>query len=134
MARDHLALQLLDESEGDVEIEEPWTSTLEPPRQWRSGKGVNLVAVLPVALAIVMLWVPGYAERIRTPPPDMLGIPFGMVLLASAILWSLLGAAVISQTRYRVLAALALATTTIPSLILIPFIATLIVYMQNLSV
>ena len=80
-----------------------------------------------------MLWVPGYAERIRTAPPDMLGIPLGIVLLASAILWSLLGAAVIWQTRYRVLAALALATTTIPAVFLIPSIAKFIELAQNLD-
>lgn len=126
LVRDQVAMQPFDEPEASAEVEELGFSMFAPPRRWRSGRGANVAAIMPLAVSIVMLLVPGYFERLVSIPPDMIGIPFGLVLFTSAILWSLLGAAVIGQTRYRVMAALALTTTTIPAVAFLPLIPTLI--------
>lgn len=77
--------------------------------------------------------VPGYYDRLFVAPPDIIGVPFGFVLQLVTLGWAALGAAVIWQTRFRWMAALALAACTIPAVVGVILAPTLIELMQNLG-
>ena len=102
---------------------------------WRASPTWKSIAVSPFVLAVALaLLTTGYVDPLFTKPPDMLGIPFGLVLDALALAWAALGAFVVWTTRSAAMAALAVTTTTVPAICVLVFSPALILIMQNLAV
>lgn len=98
---------------GQIEAHEP-----VPAAEWRATLAWRLVSFLPFAVAIVLdLIAPRSFPPMFAMPPDVLGIPFGVVLQAVILLWAALGAAVVWQTRRPFVAVLALFVCIAPSIV-----------------
>jgi len=67
-------------------------------------------------------------------PPDILGIPLGLVGYGLVLAWAALGARVVWTTRSPAMAALAVGITTAPAIVLLIFVPAIILIMQNLAV
>jgi len=60
-------------------------------------------ALAPFAIPVVMLAL-GLGRAVFAKPPDIMGIPFGLILWAGALLWASLGAAIVLRTDRRTIA------------------------------
>ena len=81
-----------------------------------------IAALAPIPVAVLMAsFAPDYIPRVSSAPPDMLGVPLGLVVVTASLVWSLLGLAVVALTRSRIVAALALAVCTIPATVIIVY-------------
>jgi hypothetical protein len=102
--------------------------------RWHAGRDAQIAVVIPFAVTAVLYVVPGYFDRLFMSPPDIIGIPFGFVLQMVTLAWAALGAAVVWQTPFRFMAALALTVCTGPAVIVAVLTPMLIGVMQNLAV
>jgi hypothetical protein len=101
--------------------------------QWRADRVWRLLVLAPFAEALVLsLLATSYFPALASKPPDMVGIPFGLVLDAILLAWAALGARVVWTTRSPIMASLAVITTTIPAMAVLPFTPAIILIMQNL--
>ena len=92
------------------------------------------IASLPFVLIVVALLVaPGFMEPIFSNPPDILGLPAGIVVLFVAAVWASLAFVVIRAVRSRLGVALAVLVFTIPSIIAIIYLPATILIVQNLN-
>jgi hypothetical protein len=121
----------------EVEVEDLGTTTRKStegqPGRWRASRETQIAAAIPFVVTAVLYAVPGYYGRLFVSPPDIIGVPFGFVLQLITLAWAALGVAVVAQTRFRFMAALALTVCTIPAAIGVVVVARLIEIMQNLG-
>jgi len=87
-----------------------------------------LVSLLPFAILVVLyvLW-PAYGGAAFQSPPDIIGIPIGMVVLSIALAWAALGVYLVSEATSYPTAVLVLLVCTAPSafgVVTAPWLAT----------
>ena len=97
----------------------------------RPGSTARTLVVSPmVATALMIAVTPGYFDRLTAIPPDWLGIPFGVALVALVNLIALLGAAVVWRLRRSRVTGLMLALTTVPATVIV-LLAVPLVYLMT---
>ena len=109
------------------------------PRQirplWRADTAWRTLSLIPFGEALLLaVFARSYLPPLFSKPPDMLGIPFGFVLVVIILAWAALGARVIWTTKSPAMATLALLTTTGPAVPLLLVTPAIILIMQNLTV
>jgi hypothetical protein len=93
------------------------------------------IASLPFVLIVIALLVaPGFMEPIFANPPDILGLPAGVVLLFAVAIWACLAFVVIRAFRSGLGIALAVLVFTVPSIVAILYLPATILIVQNLTV
>ena len=91
-------------------------------------------AFTPLIVGTILFLAPTrYFDPMFAKPPDMLGVPLGVVALALAGIWMLIGVAIVWNARSRITEMLALMLFTIPATILVILGPALILIMQNLG-
>ena len=115
--------------------------TLQPvqPSQikplWRADTAWRTLSLIPFGEALLLaVFARTYLPPLFSKPPDMLGIPFGIVLEAIILAWAALGARVIWTTNSQAMATIALVTTTAPAVPLLLLTPAIILILQNLAV
>jgi hypothetical protein len=104
-------------------------------RPWRAAWITRLFALSPFALAVYadLLTRPFFGGGIFSKPPEMLGIPLGVVMQAAVLAWSAVGVVVVWRTHSKLAAALAIGACTLVSLAGIWTGPALILILQNLA-
>lgn len=93
------------------------------------------LACLPfIVLVIAPLIAPGHMEPIFANPPEILGLPAGMVAVFLIAAWASMAFAVIRAARSSVGVAVGLLMFTTPALIAIVFLPAVILVALNLNV
>ena len=93
------------------------------------------IASLPFILIVVsQLLAPGFLEPIFANPPDILGLPAGVVVLFVVAIWALLAFVAIRELRSGWGVALGVIVFTIPSMVAIILLPATILIVQNLTV
>lgn len=122
----------------EVEIEELSADPYEPSQRhggsWHAPREAQSAAAIPFLVAAALALWPGYNDPLFTSPPDIIGVPAGFVFQGLTLGWALLGAFVVAQTRFRVMAVLALIVCTGPAVVGVVLMPKLILVMQNLTV
>ena len=96
---------------------------------------VRIAAFTPLwVLIIASVALPSFSNPIFAKPPEILGVPLGVVMDAIAMVWMLIGVIVIWDARSRLVDALLLTFFTIPATLLVVLAPALILIMQNLIV
>lgn len=98
--------------------------------RWRADGVWRLLALTPFALSLL---TPVYFPAMFAKPPEILGIPVGLVLDVIALGWAGLGAIVVWTTTSRVMASIALVTTTAPTIVVLVFSPAIVLILQNLG-
>jgi hypothetical protein len=107
----------------------------EAPSRSRSRWATRITAFTPLWVLIVALVAsPRFFPPMFAKPPEILGIPLGLVLDAIAMVWMLIGVVLIWDARSRLVEALVLFWFTIPATLVVVFSPALILIMQNLAV
>ena len=107
----------------------------EAPSRSRSRVPTRLTAFTPLwVLLVASVASPNFFDPMFAKPPEILGIPFGFVMDAIAMVWTLIGVVLIWDARSRLVELLVLTLFTIPATILVVFSPALILIMQNLAV
>jgi len=107
----------------------------EAPSKSRSRVPARITAFTPFwVLIVATVASPTYFGPMFAKPPDWLGIPLGVVMDAIAMVWMLIGVALIWDARSRLVEALVLFWFTIPATLVVVFSPALILIMQNLAV
>jgi len=100
-------------------------------RLQRFGYGI---ASLPfVLIVLAQLIAPGFMEPLFANPPDILGLPAGIVLLFVVVIWAAMAFAVIRGSRSGPAVALALLVFTIPAIVAILYLPAMILIALNLT-
>jgi mannose/fructose/N-acetylgalactosamine-specific phosphotransferase system component IIC len=103
--------------------------------RWRADSAWKTLSLIPFVEA-PLLWVfaKSYLSVILGKPPDIVGIPLGVVLEVLVLAWAALGARVIWTTRSPTLASIALLVATAPAVPLVLLLPAIILIMQNVAV
>ena len=108
---------------------------VETRMPWRADRTWRTLSLIPFGEALLLaVFARSYFPPLLSKPPDIVGIPLGIVLEAIILAWAALGARVIWTTRSQAMATLALVTTTGPAVPLLLLAPALILIMQNLAV
>ena len=92
-------------------------------------------ASLPFVLIVIALLIaPGFMEPIFANPPDILGLPAGVVSLFVVAIWASLAFVVIRAFRSGLGIALALLVFTVPSIVATLYLPATILIVLNLTV
>jgi hypothetical protein len=122
----------------EVEIEELSAGPYEPSQRhrgsWHAPTEAQTAAAIPFLVAAALALLPGYYDPLFSSPPDILGVPAGFVFQGVTLGWALLGALVVAQTRFRLMAVLALIVCTGPAVVGVVLMPQLIRVMQTLAV
>ncbi|HET9851790.1 MAG TPA: hypothetical protein VFP56_04705 [Candidatus Limnocylindrales bacterium] len=101
---------------------------------WRAPAGARLASLAPFFLAVALqLFAPRYFPPLFAAPPDVMGVPLGVIVGALALAWAAFGALVVWTTHSRVAAALALAFLTLPSMFALLLGPAVVLILQNLG-
>src|SRR5262245_20180899 len=107
----------------------------EKTRPWRADRVWKAISLVPFFEALaISVFTASYFSPLYSKPPDIVGVPFGLVLEVALLAWAVLGAAVIWTARSPAVATLAVLATTAPAMVLQIFIPGLVLIMQNLTV
>ena len=107
----------------------------EAPSRSRARWATRITAFTPLwVLIVASVASPTFFGPMFAKPPDWLGIPLGVVMDAIAMVWMLIGVALIWDARSRLVEALVLFWFTIPATLVVVFSPALILIMQNLAV
>jgi hypothetical protein len=102
-------------------------------RPWRASPGRRLASLAPFGLALaIAVLARTYFGVGMGEPPDILGLPLGLVLEGIVLAWAALGALIIWTTGSRAAASLAMVFITLPSMLAIIFTPAVILILQNL--
>ena len=94
---------------------------------------MRLASLLPFALVAALHVLAGsYFGRGLGRPPEVAGVPLGIVIDALALAWAALAALVAWRSRSRVAVALVVAFVTIPAMLVVVFAPAAILILQNL--
>jgi len=92
------------------------------------------IASLPfVMIVVAQLVAPGFMEPIFANPPEIVGLPAGIVVLFAAAIWASLAFVVIRAFRSGLGVALGVLVFTIPSIVAILYLPSMILIVQNLN-
>ena len=95
---------------------------------------IRLAAFTPLWVQLVVpLAGPTYFEPMFFHPPEMFGIPLGVVLGAVQMGWMLIGVAIVWNCRSAARDALALVFFTLPSTLAVILAPAIILILQNLG-
>jgi len=109
-------------------------AVLAPARPWRAPAAARLSSLAPFLLAVALqLFAPVYFRPMLARPPEILGIPLGVVVGALTLAWAAFGSLVVWTTHSRLAAALALGFLTIPSIFAMILGPAVILILQNLG-
>lgn len=112
--------QMAQQTEGPVVEVEPSRHANRVPR--------IVLGLLPIwAFVAHRLMVPAYRDPIFAKPPEMLGLPFGIVALGLAFGVMAIGIAVLLRTDSKCIAVLALVLATVPATALVALVPWIIV-------
>ena len=84
-------------------------------------------------LIITTIASPTYFGPLFAKPPDFLGIPFGVVIDAIAMLWMLIGVVLIWDTRSSIVQGLVSFFFTIPATMVVVLSPAVVLILQNLG-
>jgi hypothetical protein len=94
---------------------------------------MRLASLLPFALAAALhVLAASYFGRGLGRPPEVAGIPLGIVIDALALAWAALAVLVAWRSQSRIAVALVVAFVTLPSMLVILFGPAAILILQNL--
>jgi hypothetical protein len=100
----------------------------------RSRLPMRIAALTPLWLFLIAQLLPGgFSRPLFSKPPEMIGLPFGVILGALATGWMLLGLVLVWNSRSRLTDLLALVVFTVPATLFVIFGPAVILIMQNLS-
>jgi hypothetical protein len=103
-------------------------------RPYRSGILSRALSFLPLAVLVAMtFFAPRFSEPMFGKPPDVLGIPLGVVFQGLAMLWMLWGVLVVWRARSRLVESLGLMLFTIPATVAVVYGPAIILILQNLN-
>ena len=109
-------------------------AVVAPPRPWRAPAAARLSSLTPFLLAVALqLFAPAYCRAMLARPPEILGIPLGVVVGALILAWAAFGSLIVWTTRSRLFATLALGFLTIPSIFAMILGPAVILILQNLG-
>lgn len=109
-------------------------AVVAPPRPWRAPAAARLSSLAPFLLAVALqLFAPVYFRPVLARPPEILGVPLGVVVGALILAWAAFGSLIVWTTQSRLAAALALGFLTIPSIFAMILGPTVILILQNLT-
>ena len=92
------------------------------------------IGLLPLGVLLFLaVLTPNFIDGAFLNPPAMLGLPFGVAVIAGGILWSALGAVVMANTSSIGLRTLALIVFTIPSTVIVLLSPAVVLILLNLS-
>jgi hypothetical protein len=92
------------------------------------------IASLPFVLTVVLqLVAPGFMDPITSNPPEILGLPLGIVVLFAVAIWASLAFVVIRAFRSPVGIAVGLLVFTVPATVAIVYLPAAILIIQNLN-
>lgn len=101
---------------------------------WRPALPPRIVALAPLwALIIVALASPSFYPAMTTEYPNIAGLSFGAVLEGLALIWMLLGVAVVWPARAPLIESLAFTVFTVPATVAVVLAPALVLVMQNLG-
>ena len=104
------------------------------PRPWGAPAAARLSSLAPFLLAVALqLFAPVYFRPMLVRPPEILGIPLGVVVGALILVWAAFGSLIVWTTHSRLAAALALGFLTIPSIFSMILGPAVILILQNLN-
>lgn len=113
---------------------ETGAAVVAPPRQWRAPAAARVSSLAPFLLAIALqLFAPVYFQPLLAKPPEILGIPLGVVVGALILAWAAFGSIIVWTTHSRLATALALAFFTVPSIFAMILGPAVILILQNLA-
>ena len=93
-----------------------------------------VIASIPFVLIVVaQIVAPGFLEPIFANPPEILGLPAGIVMLFLTVIWASLAFVVIRAMPSRSGIALGLLVFTVPAIIAIVYIPATILIVLNLN-
>lgn len=96
--------------------------------------GRILAGLLPLWTLIIMLIAfPGFMDPVGANPPEMIGLPLGIVLAAAALVLMAIGVEVLRRASSNRVALLAFVGLTLPSAALIVVAPALIAIVQNMA-
>lgn len=102
-------------------------------RAWRASWIRRAASLTPFGLALALWFVARtYVGHALTKPPEVIGLPLGLVAEGLVLAWAALGVLVTWTTASRMAAALAMVFMTLPSMLAIIFTPAIILIMQNL--
>jgi hypothetical protein len=92
------------------------------------------IASLPFVLtAIAMIVAPGFMEPIFANPPEIVGLPLGVIVLFFVAIWAALAFVVIRAYPSPWIIALSFLAFTVPAIVAIFFLPATILIIQNLG-
>jgi hypothetical protein len=105
----------------------------EPPR---SARGLRVaVGLLPMwLLALFLLFAPGFMDPVFLSPPSVVGLPFGLVVLALALGWMAIGVIGLLRTSSTAAAIVLFGLFTVPPMMLLCLTPALILVVVNLVI
>jgi hypothetical protein len=116
------------------------TPTVQPVQtsgapRWRADSAWRTLSLIPFGEALLLaVFAQNYFGPLFAKPPDIVGIPFGLVLEVLILAWAALGARVIWTTKSMAMATIALLTTTAPAVPALLLLPASILIIQNLAV
>ena len=79
----------------------------------------RLIALMPLWLLVLTALASSDFGVIFTKPPDVVGLPLGVVVESVAALWTLAGLAIVWRARSPIVESLALMVFTIPATVVV---------------
>jgi hypothetical protein len=93
------------------------------------------IASLPFALILLVpIIAPGYFEPVFANPPEIVGLPAGVIVLFLAASWASIAFLAVRETRSGIGIALALLAFTVPSTMVIILVPAVILALLNVNI
>ena len=103
--------------------------------RWRADSAWRTLSLIPFGEALLLAVFPkNYFGPLFAKPPDVLGIPLGIVLEVLILAWAALGARVIWTTKSQAMATIALLATTAPAVPVLLLLPAIVLILQNLAI
>jgi len=108
--------------------------TVPPERTGLRRLGYAIAGLPFIVILFAAVFAPGFFEPAYANPPEILGLPAGIVVLFLAASWASIAFLAIRQTRSGIGIALALLAFTIPSTIVIILVPSVILVVLNMTI
>ena len=107
--------------------------TVPPERTGLRRLGYAIAGLPFIVILFAAVFAPGFFEPAYANPPEILGLPAGIVVLFLAATWASIAFLAIRETRSGIGIGIALLAFTIPSTIVIILVPSVILVVLNLS-
>ena len=95
----------------------------------------TIVAATPLlTFALLSIVAPGFMDPVYSKPPEVIGVPGGVILILVACALAVLGMAVVRRSRSGIVGLLGIAFLSLPAWILIVLAPAAVLIVQNLAV